>query len=67
LAGPSTNLSRPSHIPEVEALRDQLRDVAFRGPGRVRKAIAQAFVHSLTVEARDRILPKFQIRRGLSI
>jgi hypothetical protein len=28
------------------------------------KAVAQAFVPSLTVEARDRILPKFEIRRA---
>jgi site-specific DNA recombinase len=54
-------------VSEVTALRDQLRDVALHGPGRVRKAVAQAFVHSLTVESRERILPKFQIRRGLTI
>lgn len=54
-------------LAEVTTLRDQLRDVALHGPGRVRKAVAQAFVHSLTVESRDRILPKFQVRRGLII
>jgi len=54
-------------LSEVEVLRDQLRDVALDGPGPVRKAVAQAFVHSLTVEARDKILPKFEIRRGLTI
>jgi site-specific DNA recombinase len=54
-------------LSEVEVLRDQLRDVALHGPGPVRKAVAQAFVHSLTVEARDKILPKFEIRRGLTI
>jgi site-specific DNA recombinase len=54
-------------LAEVEVLRDQLRDVALHGPGPVRKAVAQAFVHSLTVEARDKILPKFEIRRGLTI
>jgi hypothetical protein len=52
---------------EVEALRDQLQAVALSGPGAVRKAVAQAFVHSLTVEARDKILPKFEIRRGLVV
>ncbi len=52
---------------EVNSLRDQLQEVALRGPGRVRKAVAQAFVHSLTVESRDRILPKFEIRRGLTV
>ena len=52
---------------EVTALRDQLRDIALHGPGRIRKAVAQAFVHSLTVESRDRILPKFQVRRGLTV
>jgi hypothetical protein len=36
-------------------------------PELVREAVAQAFVHSLTVEARDKILPKFEIRRGLVI
>jgi len=54
-------------LAEVEVLRDQLRDVALHGPGPVRKAVAQAFVHSLTVEARDKILPRFEIRRGLTI
>ena len=52
---------------EVEALRDQLQAVALSGPGAVRKAVAQAFVHSLTVEARDKILPKFEIRRGMVV
>ena len=41
-------------LDEVEFLRDQLRDIALHGPGPVRKAVAQAFVHSLTVEARTR-------------
>ena len=54
-------------LDEVQALRDQLQAVALSGPGTVRKAVAQAFVHSLTVEARDKILPKFEIRRGLVI
>jgi site-specific DNA recombinase len=54
-------------LDEVETLRDQLQAVALSGPGTVRKAVAQAFVHSLTVEARDKILPKFEIRRGLVI
>ena len=36
-------------------------------PGRLERAVAQAFVHSLTVEAHDKILPKFEIRRGLVI
>ena len=56
-----------AELAEVEVLRDQLRDVALHGPGPVRKAVAQAFVHSLTVEARDKILPRFEIRRGLTI
>ena len=54
-------------VSEVEVLRDQLRDDALHGPGPVRKAVAQALVHSLTVEPRDKILPKFEIRRGLTI
>jgi site-specific DNA recombinase len=54
-------------VDEVQALRDQLQTVALSGPGTVRRAVAQAFVHSLTVEARDKILPKFEIRRGLAI
>ncbi|MGH8994418.1 MAG: recombinase family protein, partial [Acidimicrobiales bacterium] len=54
-------------IAEVETLRDQLQEIALRGPGHVRKAVAQAFVHSLTVESRDCILPRFEVRRGLTI
>jgi len=68
LAETATDATAPlPTLAEVESLRDQLRAVAHHGPGPVRKAVAQAFVHSLTVETRDRILPKFEIRRGLSI
>jgi len=50
---------------DLEELRIRLIDVAERGPEAVRKAVAQAFVHSLVVETRNRVRPTFRIPSGL--
>ena len=50
---------------DLKGLRLQLIDVAEAGPEPVRKTVAQAFVHSLVVEARGRIRPTFRIPSGL--
>ncbi len=55
-------------VPSQEDLRElrvQLVDVGENGPGPIRKAVAQAFVQNLVVEARDRVQPTFRIPSGL--
>lgn len=52
---------------DLEELRVQLIDIAEHGPEPVRKAVAQAFVHGLVVEARDRVQPTFRIPSGLTV
>jgi len=55
----------PGPAPEnLEELRVQLIDVAEHGPEPVRKPVAPAFIHSLVVEAGNRVQPTFRIPSG---
>lgn len=58
----------PTYLPtaaELRRLARWLRDVSRAGLAAEHKAIAQAFVHELVVQARDRVQPTFKIRPPL--
>ena len=50
---------------DIDALRAELEEVILHGSDARRKAVAQAFVHRIVVEAREVIRPSFYVRGSL--
>ncbi|MEA3077262.1 MAG: site-specific recombinase, partial [Actinomycetota bacterium] len=58
--GPPNERWVPTNV-AVRTVRDDLRDAAKQAPDPIRKAVAQAFVHELRVQAGNVVLPTFRV------
>ncbi len=58
----SDDADEPMPTPaDLAKVRDELEAAASGGPPALRRALAQAFVHELVVEDRQRVLPTFKV------